>query len=194
MAATQTCAQQQTTAPREQPSKTGLEATVERLIDQRPELRIADPSPGEPTWHMMPDQWGQPPAEDYSVERVEKPFCGPALRTRREHEVYDAIKATGSRHWLERAPEGGIHVCVRSRLSGSVYRYQFGHRDSIVKLLRWEYKQTKRAERRATYERLAVEARANVDEEALYPDEPGDDELWGSYTGPARVATARRSD
>lgn len=48
------------------------------------------------------------------------------------------------------------------------------------------------AERRATYERLALEASANVDEEALYPDEP-DDELWGSYTGPGAYRAVVRS-
>jgi hypothetical protein len=47
-----------------------------------------------------------------------------------------------------------MFVCVKSRLSGRIFRYPFGYYDSIVRLLRREYKQEQRQKRWATFERL----------------------------------------
>jgi hypothetical protein len=85
-----------------------------------------------------------------------------------------------------------MFVCVKSRLSGRIFRYRFGYYDSIVRLLRWEYKQEKREKRWAKFDRLREDGRATLSEDAICPEPLDEDDAWGTSTGKPRVATPAR--
>jgi hypothetical protein len=86
-----------------------------------------------------------------------------------------------------------VFVCVKSRLSGRIFRYQFGYYDSIVRLLRCEYKQEQREKRWARFDRLGEDGRANLSEDAICPEPLDEDDAWGTYTGTPRLATPARA-
>lgn len=133
----------QPTAARTRRAPSRLERSVNAYLERHPEARLVRAGRGRSPAreHVAEEDWGQPTAEDYCVYKPPPEWEEPALHTRRDHEIRDALLGAAARWWLERHPdERFVVIAAKSRLSGAVHRFRCGRSAAIVRWVerRWE--------------------------------------------------------